>query len=536
MSKLLSLKTVSDSSIFARVMSIDNSSSALDFVAICAITAQRSGLDTSEAAISNESLYVLIRAIQTNKVTPAEEALGNLTRRKLKTLDTWDKWLAGERKQLDQFHDLEMFGPPIKLPRDGILLRPHWQYSVKCDGERRSRNCCDGSKRAAPLFHALARTYSSCMGQPVQRLFLALSATLNHKLKMHTHIPHPLMFRYLSPLTAPMLTGINGNLEPRLTVRTYCLSNTHSKVIPNPVAYGKNTLTQSSPDLTSISNPRYTTVAYTELLSRAIMSSSSDKSTISLSLVPPNRLPKISLKSLATNFVSPTNPSSPSNILALPLIITVLISSKQTTTSKSLAPTTLIVSHAHTAGIHLILPKPSASPPPRFPTKLPTLCTAPLVPLKALLTTNVSNKNTDSFFALSLANFYMHTSLVNPTLDSPSLPSQNSPLLLPQHIIASSKESPLTSAERVIRVFDTENPLRTLTSNPATTRILHSRLFQSAPSWMLSTETYAQPGNQQMVLLSFLLVPQLCTNLKPKLKLPSALLKQNSMSPSPPLR
>ena len=50
---------------------------------------------------------------------------------------------------------------------------------MKQDGKRRARQCCDSSKRAAPLLHALAKTYSSCVEDPIQRRFLALAAEQN---------------------------------------------------------------------------------------------------------------------------------------------------------------------------------------------------------------------------------------------------------------------------------------------------------------------------------------------------------------------
>ena len=66
--------------------------------------------------------------------------------------------------------------------KNAIILRPHWQYHVKRCGTRRARQCCDGSKRAAPLLHALALTYSSCVEHPIQQLFLAISANLDLKI------------------------------------------------------------------------------------------------------------------------------------------------------------------------------------------------------------------------------------------------------------------------------------------------------------------------------------------------------------------
>ena len=147
--------------------------------------------------MSTEQVGVFLNAIQSHAITPAEQALGRFTRRKLKKLDTWPEWRAGEHKQLDHFHSLQMYGKPVPKPRNAIVLRPHWQYSVKRDGTRRSRNCCDGSPRAAPVLHGIASTYSSCVEQPVQRLFFALAAHLGYKVyggdaqDAYAHSPPP---------------------------------------------------------------------------------------------------------------------------------------------------------------------------------------------------------------------------------------------------------------------------------------------------------------------------------------------------------
>jgi hypothetical protein len=55
---------------------------------------------------------LIIEALQSELITPEEQALTSFMRRKLKTLLTWDGssgWLAAEKKQLDQFHNIEMF-------------------------------------------------------------------------------------------------------------------------------------------------------------------------------------------------------------------------------------------------------------------------------------------------------------------------------------------------------------------------------------------------------------------------------------------
>jgi len=133
-------------------------------------------LDFSEASISTEEMEMVVQAIQSQAITPAEQAIGRFTRRKLQSLSTWDQWRAGKHKQLDHFHDLKMYGEPVRKPPGAIVLCPHWQYSIKRDGTQRSRNCCDGLPRSAPLLHGIASTYSLCVEQPVQRLFFALAA------------------------------------------------------------------------------------------------------------------------------------------------------------------------------------------------------------------------------------------------------------------------------------------------------------------------------------------------------------------------
>ena len=88
-----------------------------------------------------------------------------------------------------------MYGQPIPLPQNCVLLRPHWQYHVKQSGVQLSRQCTDGSKHSAPILHAIVDSYSACVNQPVQQLFFALSAILNHHLyggdacDAYTHSP-----------------------------------------------------------------------------------------------------------------------------------------------------------------------------------------------------------------------------------------------------------------------------------------------------------------------------------------------------------
>ncbi|KAG7359997.1 reverse transcriptase RNA-dependent DNA polymerase [Nitzschia inconspicua] len=128
--------------------------------------------DTDFSSVPVEDIAAAIHAVTSTAVTPAEQALGFFTRRKLQRLSTWPDWQRGEFKHLDRMHDLGMFGAPVAPPPGAIILRLHWQYQIKRSGERRSRSCCDGSLRAAPLLHQVASTYSSCVEQPIQRMFL----------------------------------------------------------------------------------------------------------------------------------------------------------------------------------------------------------------------------------------------------------------------------------------------------------------------------------------------------------------------------
>jgi len=102
-----------------------------------------------------------------------------------------------EHKQLAHFNDLKMYGKPVRKLPGAIVLRPHWQYSIKHNGTQRSRNCCDGLPRSAPLLHGIASTYSSCVEQPVQQLFFALAARENYQVygrdaqDAYAHSPPP---------------------------------------------------------------------------------------------------------------------------------------------------------------------------------------------------------------------------------------------------------------------------------------------------------------------------------------------------------
>ena len=100
----------------------------LNIHTLCAISALRSGLDFSVDRIATDFIHTVINSITSQSVAPAQQVLGKFTRRKLKNMNTWKVWYAGEKKQLNQFHDLQMFGPSIERPleENAIKLRSHW--------------------------------------------------------------------------------------------------------------------------------------------------------------------------------------------------------------------------------------------------------------------------------------------------------------------------------------------------------------------------------------------------------------------------
>jgi hypothetical protein len=155
--------------------------------------------------LSVDDIDQFLHALQAASATPEERALGSFTRSKLMKLSTWPEWRAGEHQQLDRFDLLGMHGQPCPPPKPGIgaVISPLWNYAIKASGQRRSRRCGDGSTRRAPALRHLTKTYSSCVSQTAERLFIALSATLNYVIykgdvrDAYAHSPGPEMPTYI---------------------------------------------------------------------------------------------------------------------------------------------------------------------------------------------------------------------------------------------------------------------------------------------------------------------------------------------------
>ena len=202
-------------------------------------------IDFHDPSISTEEIAIHINAIQSQSLTPKEEALGHFMHHKLKTLSTWPKWQAGECKQLDHFHNLGMYSSPVKHPDNVIVLRLHWQYHSKGNGTRRSWNCCNGSPHSAPVLHGIASMYSSCIEQLIHHLFVALLAHLGYLIyggMLLMLMCTPLLLRILptSPSMMHMLNGMKNDSTKGLTSLMCSLSFMLYKDILNLADFGSN--------------------------------------------------------------------------------------------------------------------------------------------------------------------------------------------------------------------------------------------------------------------------------------------------------
>ena len=62
----------------------------LDITIILVIAPLRSSLNFSEESITSDVIQIVINSITLQTITPAEQALGKFTHRKLENMDTWD--------------------------------------------------------------------------------------------------------------------------------------------------------------------------------------------------------------------------------------------------------------------------------------------------------------------------------------------------------------------------------------------------------------------------------------------------------------
>jgi hypothetical protein len=130
--------------------------------------------------LANANLNLLIASTQVS-LSPTLPA-SHLTHCKLHQLLSWMLWEASVVKQLDAMEKQGMYGPPCIPPPGAIILWSHWPYINKPNGGKKSHNCCDGSKKAAPQQQAMAQTYSSCLEQPAQLMFFTVTTARHGQL------------------------------------------------------------------------------------------------------------------------------------------------------------------------------------------------------------------------------------------------------------------------------------------------------------------------------------------------------------------
>ena len=99
-----------------------------------------------------------------------------LTRKYLMKQKDWLDWKMSEFKQLQQYEQQQMFGPPEPRPSKANILSLLWTYLVKADGTKKSRCCCNGNPGRKGSI-TLALTYAACVEQPAQRIYWAIVAT-----------------------------------------------------------------------------------------------------------------------------------------------------------------------------------------------------------------------------------------------------------------------------------------------------------------------------------------------------------------------
>jgi hypothetical protein len=93
--------------------------------------------------------------------------------RQLKHLGCRPEWHAAEKEQLDGMALTKMFGKPEPRPTGSIVLCSVWQYSVKHDGRKTARNCCDGSLLRSKSLKYADQCYAAYISQTGMKIFFA---------------------------------------------------------------------------------------------------------------------------------------------------------------------------------------------------------------------------------------------------------------------------------------------------------------------------------------------------------------------------
>ena len=101
-----------------------------------------------------------------------------LIRAVLRRQSDWMDWSVSEFKQLNQYHAQDMFGKPIRQPRDCNVLPLIWTYLVKNDGTKKARCVCNDISNLQ-VSVTLSHTYAVALDQSGFHTFWAITAINN---------------------------------------------------------------------------------------------------------------------------------------------------------------------------------------------------------------------------------------------------------------------------------------------------------------------------------------------------------------------
>jgi hypothetical protein len=97
-----------------------------------------------------------------------------LTRGKLNKQPDWNKWLASEYVQLDQYDAQGIFGDPTEVNSDAAVFCMVWTYAIKAlDRWYKARCTCNGLPCSGQA-RILDETYANCVDQSGARIFYSI--------------------------------------------------------------------------------------------------------------------------------------------------------------------------------------------------------------------------------------------------------------------------------------------------------------------------------------------------------------------------
>jgi len=131
-----------------------------------------------------DHMHFVVNCLQSLTMTDEEWVLPKLTQCCLHPLSNWAHWDEACNKQLEAHYTAGAFLDPVPWPPHVLgtclnILHIHWTFAIKDDGTWKACATMDGSKCAAPWLRVAVKTYASCVGQSLMKLFFAISAATN---------------------------------------------------------------------------------------------------------------------------------------------------------------------------------------------------------------------------------------------------------------------------------------------------------------------------------------------------------------------